>query len=428
MFTYNTIDKINYEILFRFIFFIFLFLIGIYFFSQFGVTMDEEYIKNNGLLDYNFIKNIFFNYDTVNFEKTFSEYLKKSGKFSGFFYTIVFFVNDLIKNYIDIDIYKIAHLLNFSIFILSCVCFFKIILIRFGNKTFSYLSVLIIFTTPRIFAESFYNNRDIYYLSINLINLYFIQKLFLDFNFKNILIFSLISGMCINARLFGLLILFLVFLFLILEYEDKISKRKLISNLTLITLITFIFLILLTPYLWLNPLNNFIEYYFNDSYISSNILVTNLFLGNLYSSLNTPWYFYIVWIFFTIPVIFLFLIIMGLFLKIIFFSKRILNLIPNKNLWVNNIEMFDLFVLISLVLTVFGMSRFSPVNYDGWRHLYFLYPLLVLNIFYILNFLLKNHKFFYLITLFFLSFNIFFNFYWIKKNHPYQFLYFNFFN
>jgi len=425
MFSYNTIFKCNSELLSRFLFFIFLFVVGIYSFDEYGVSFDEESYRDNALIDYNFIKNIFFNYGSINFRETFNEYFLKAGKFSSFFYIIVFFTNDLVKDYNNIDLYKIAHLLNFSIFILACYCFFKIVLIRFKSKIYSYLAVLILFTTPRIFAESFFNNRDIYYLSINLINLYFVQKIFLKLNFKNILIYSLISALCINMRLFGLINFFLVFIFLLLELENKISIKKLIINLILIFFLTIFFLILISPYYWLDPFTNFIKYYFTDFIITGNIRITNLFLGNLYSSQNTIWYYYIVWIFFTIPIFFLSLYISGFFSKMIFFFQRLLKLIPNHNLWINKSEMFDLYITISLIIFLFGVSRFSPVNLDGWRHVYFLYPLMVINIFYLLDLLIKKYRFLYFICLIFLSFNIIFNFYWIKKNHPYQFVYFN---
>ena len=415
------------ENLIIFFFFISLLIIGFLSIGDYGVSIDEIAYKRDALLQYEFIKNFLFdNYNNIG--EIYGELHSKSTKLPSFFYFLVFLVNDIFKVFnIYIDLFKIAHLVNFTLFILACICFFNIIRNNFNNKLYSYLGVLILFTTPRFFAESFYNNRDIYFLSIFLINLYFIEKLFHHLNYKNIIIYSFFASLCINARIFGLINFFIVFTFLLLEYDKKFSIRKLISFFSLKIILTIIFIILFNPLLWFEPFNNFINYLFTDLNETGTIEVTNLILGQTYPSNDSPWFFYIVWIFFTIPFLYSLSILIGYIPKCYFFLKNLLNLKKEKNIWSNKNELFDLFIIVSIFIFIFGMSRFGSVKYDGWRHLYFLYPLLIFNILfffeYIKKYLLLRNFFIFLIVI-----NIIYNFYWIKKNHPYQYTYFNYLN
>ena len=67
------------------------------------------------------------------------------------------------------------------------------------------------------------------------------------------------------------------------------------------------------------------------------------------------------------------------------------------------------------------------IGYSGWRHLYFIYPsIIMLSLFgfHYLNFFLKSKKL-NLIIYFFILFNISYLIYWNYKYHPYQYVYFN---
>jgi hypothetical protein len=186
-------------------------------------------------------------------------------------------------------------------------------------------------------------------------------------------------------------------------------------------------MILLNPLLWFEPFSNFINYIFTDLNETGTIEVTNLILGQTYSSNNSPWFFYIVWILFTIPLLYVASILIGLIPKCYFFLKNLFYLSDGKNIWSNKNELFDLFIVVSIFIYIFGMSRFGSVKYDGWRHLYFLYPLMIFNILFMIDYI-KKYFFLKNLVISLLILNIIYNFYWIKKNHPYQYTYFNYLN
>ena len=146
-------------------------------------------------------------------------------------------------------------LTNF-LFISSLIFFYLTVLEIFKDKYFSILAVLILYTSPRIFAESFYNNKDIVFMSFYLCNL-FCNKIFNKFSYKNALFFALTLTIAINIRVIGIYLLLVFFFFRFSKFLTKKYKK----NYKIFIFFIFVHLILLFsfwPFLWESPLENLI--------------------------------------------------------------------------------------------------------------------------------------------------------------------------
>ena len=221
------LQYININKIINFIFFATLIIIGYLIHNDYGVSIDEDIYKVIAKNEYSFLKKIFLN-NIIDFKIYFNELVNNNtSKVSSLFYNLIFFFKDVIYYFtqIDYETKKIANLFLNTLFVISNICFFKIVKIRFKNILYSYLAVLILYTSPRFFAESYYNYRDLLFLSLILIFFYFTQKLFNKLNYKNIFFFSIISSICIGLRFFGIIFFISDILFLILEYENKIKKK-----------------------------------------------------------------------------------------------------------------------------------------------------------------------------------------------------------
>ena len=74
---------------------------------------------------------------------------------------------------------------------------------RFNSDYIAIFGVLLLFITPRVFGDSFQNNKDIIFLSFTIISTYFCFKI-LDNNYKrNIFLFCFFSAIATSIRLFG---------------------------------------------------------------------------------------------------------------------------------------------------------------------------------------------------------------------------------
>ena len=112
-------------------------------------------------------------------------------------------------------------------------------------------------STPRIFSHSFYNSKDILFLSLIIIATYFCIELLKKFSFKNLIFSCVFCAFASNIRVIGIYLPILTFIFYIF-LEDKFKKKKNL-NFFLIYFSIFIFILyLIWPFLWQNPLENFL--------------------------------------------------------------------------------------------------------------------------------------------------------------------------
>ena len=163
--------------------------------------------------------------------------------------------------------------------------------------------------------------------------------------------------------------------------------------------------------------------------LHENLIVVNYYFGNFIQSDMMPWHYRTVWFLITTPIIILILFIIGMTgqsFKIYDNLKKSLN----KNYKFNNNSLFDLYLFFTFILTLFLVEEFNASKFGGWRHLYFLYPIVIYFSIYCIIFLKERfkHKFIIFMIFFLLSMNMTFNFFWMIKNHPNQYLYFNLLN
>ena len=76
-------------------------------------------------------------------------------------------------------IYFLRHFLIFLIFLTGIFYFYLILKNRFSNNYIIIFGLALLFFSPRIFANSFYNNKDLIFLSVSCIFFYYGIK-FLD--------------------------------------------------------------------------------------------------------------------------------------------------------------------------------------------------------------------------------------------------------
>ena len=116
------------------------------------------------------------------------------------------------------------HYLNFIIFFISLVYFFKTCELRFKNQYLAYIGVIILLFSPRIFANSFYNSKDIIFMSFLIIATFYGLNFFLKQSFRNGFLFALFSGLTIDIRILGIILP--VSIFFIIFFENFLNKRN----------------------------------------------------------------------------------------------------------------------------------------------------------------------------------------------------------
>ena len=154
--------------------FTFFFLIGIITFKDYGISVDEEFQRSSGFYWLNFVLSF------LDFEELKELSAFKLDEIKGFtlsnvatnqYYGIIFdlpvaFLEVIFKINDSQNYFYFKHFLNFTIFFIGSIFFYKLLLNRFKNYKVSLIGTLFFILSPRIYGHSFYNPKDIIFLSL----------------------------------------------------------------------------------------------------------------------------------------------------------------------------------------------------------------------------------------------------------------------
>ena len=166
--------KINKDTFIIFLIFSSLLSVGLVSFDDFGIGIDEDNSRINGYVSLKYIYSIFNSsfLDQINGIKieNINNY-NEQGNGVIFDLPLAF-----IENFFQINDYRnqflLRHLLSYIIFFISLIYFYKLILIKNKSQFLAIIGVLFLFFSPRIFAQSFFNPKDVGFMSMCIINIY----------------------------------------------------------------------------------------------------------------------------------------------------------------------------------------------------------------------------------------------------------------
>ena len=413
-----------------------IFIAGIFTYQDYGISVDEKFQRSNGFYWLNYLIS-FTNLEDlktlVNLKlSTIQDFtLADVQKFN--FYGILFdlpaaFIETILNLKNSSDIYNVRHLLNFFYYFIGSVFFYKILNKRF-NGSASLLGILLFLLSPRIYGESFYNSKDIIFLSFLSIAIFYCFEFLENKKIKSLILFSFFTGACIQTRIIGI---FLPLSFLIFYFFSLISNKKeiyLIPKYVFYIFLTIFFLFIFWPYLWENPVKNFLFIFTNLSSITPDLKI--LFNGEYVNVNYMPFNYLPTWILVSSPVINSLLFLLGSYFIFIRFFKRLVTfekLALNKyDLWRSKNELQDLFMFINFYAILIIFISFNITLVNSWRYAFFLNIFIIYIATFALDYLFikfRNRKVVLSLkvcVIFFLLVNLFKIYYF----HPFQGLYFN---
>ena len=139
------------------------------------------------------------------------------------------------------EYYEMRHFLVFIIFLFGSFFFYKILINRFENYLVSIFGLILFILTPRIFGDSFWNNKDIIFLSFYIFSIYNYFKFLDNKSLGNLFWLSFFSAISSSIRIAGI---FLPISFIFFYLINKISKRNDIQGNLVLIYIALFFLIL----------------------------------------------------------------------------------------------------------------------------------------------------------------------------------------
>jgi len=378
-------------------------MIALISFTEYGISWDEEYQRKIGLVNYEYI-----------FSDS-KELLTFNERDYGVAFELPLILIEKALNLTDSrDIFFMRHLVTHLFFLIGCFFFFLLIDFLYKNKLLAAIGFFLIVLHPRIYGHSFFNSKDIPFLTMFMISMYFTVIAFKKRSVFNFIVLGLCVGLLVNIRIIGIMMFATI---LTLLFIDAIVKKELLKHtkLAMIFVLSSAFILYATwPFLWIDPINNFILVLKNMSQFRWDSIL--LFKGVFIKGTEIDWSYIPVWVSITTPIGYLLLGVLSSILLLFHFFKNPTSILYDSILRHNLTFLFYAFTPVVAVIVL------HSVLYDGWRHLFFIYPPFIMLVVFWIDYFKGKIKWasITLLVLFF-THSIFF----MVKNHPFQHVYFN---
>ncbi|UOQ66088.1 ArnT family glycosyltransferase [Hymenobacter volaticus] len=271
--------------------------------------------------------------------------------------------------------YLLRHLLIFLVFVLGAWALYRLSWLRFNSQMVGVLTATLLVLSPRMFGEAFFNGKDIVFLVCFTLAMFTLACLVQQPTLKRAVLHGLATAIAIAMRLPALILIFFtvgsfVLLALYPSPTDSVARRRYPFILGLYLLVTALGVVGCWPYLWEAPLSRFVSAYRSLSHYSWPF--TTLYLGKFHLATQLPWHYIPVWLLVTTPLPYVVAAIIGL-------ASSLWLVVRTQGNYLRTLAgRFDLVVIGWLLCPVLSVIVLKSTLYDGWRHLYFIYPALLL--------------------------------------------------
>lgn len=403
------------------LFFTIFFIYGCLTFRDYGLSGDENLQRRHALVTYKYLVPSVANIvtDTVNFPEIpeISEY--------GSFYGVAIQLPPVIIEHIFgfklsyQALYQMRHFYNFMMFFVAAILFYMLCKKVTGKEDYGLLGTVMLIVSPRILADSFYNVKDLMGLSLFVINLYVAYCTLYKPKLINLIVLAVTSALCINVRIVGGVII-AVCLFLILVEGLYKKDYSVIWKCIITGILTFVSYIFFTPMAWENLSNilmKTVSTFSNFTKWGNN----NLYFGNMIKASQLPWHYLFVWIWITTPIAYTTFAVFGFIMEYFVMYENWKKKKADKLLE-------EVFFCLVLMIPFLYVVVVRPVLYCGWRHFYFIYPVIIIfslkGFMKLLQIVQKKVWISCLIKVV-LAVDIGSTLLWLGLNHPYGYVYFN---
>jgi hypothetical protein len=352
-----------------FLFFIAYLLIGIAVYKDYGVHWDGPKEFKRGILSWLYIKH------------GSPELFEWDGRFHGPAFELLLLPAEriLCPSGDTRRLYQVRHACTFGLFYVSVFIFYLLAKRRFNSWKMGLVGAIFLIASPQIFANSFYNAKDIPFLSLFIISIYTLLNYLERKTVSAAVIHAVACALLIDVRIGGILVPVLTAFFLAKEIWSMVKRpdeRMRLRQDSVPVLVSFglfwAVLVVVTigfwPFLWPHPLLHFKQaltvmsaYPFTGS---------NFYLGNYVESSHLPWHYVPFNLLVTTPLAYSLLFSIG------FYSLGRSFVVRAGPPELRRPD--DLLYLAWFSLPLAYVFVRQPVLYNSWRHMFFIYPAFIM--------------------------------------------------
>jgi hypothetical protein len=339
-------------------FFVSYLLIGLLVFKDYGISWDEIPTRRFGIMYVDRLVPNLAALDSVRAEGG-----PAYERFGPFFEIVLVRAERLLQPMDLRTLFFRRHLATFLIFFAGVVFFHRFLRRRFGPGI-SLLACVCLVSSPQLFSHAFYNVKDIAFLTMFVATMLTLDSLLSRPGWRTMVVHALTTVILLGTRVLGIFAM-------MLTAAGAFARRPTQRTVWLLfgyAVIAGVLLPLAWPVLQIDFAGVVGDAVMGTT--SNPYLGANLFRGRQISAAHLPWDYVPTWIVITTPVIITALFLVGSAVCAAQVARR-----PREYFFKE--EQRDLLVLLWFFMPVVGCMVLRPTLYDGWRHLFFVYPAMV---------------------------------------------------
>lgn len=271
------------------------------------------------------------------------------------------------------DVYLSRHALQHLFFLVSGVFCYALVYRLFGSRIVALLAMILFLIHPRLYAASFVNSKDVPFLGMFMIALFFLHRAFRKDTAFAFMLCGVAVGLLVNVRIVGVLLFAVVAglrLLDLMRASGGAERRRVLATLGVFALFSVVTMYATWPYLWPDPIDRFVESW---ERFARHDQAWNIFEGGFIRASEVPLRYIPRWFAITTPLVVLALGVAGA-IRILARSAAHWRDAP-----FNTPARFPLLIVLLATGPVLGTWLIGSLLYDAWRHMYFLYaPFLLL--------------------------------------------------
>ena len=340
-------------------------VVGFAVLDDYGVTGDAGWQRTNGYVSYDYI--------LAKRDALIGEY--DTNRYYGVAFELALTATERGLGLEDSrHVYLVRHLLTHLLFLAGGFFAWLLAYRLFGSRAVALLAMLIFLLHPRLYAHSFFNTKDLPFLSVFMISLCLIHRAFRRDEVWAFALCGVGVAALTNIRLIGVMLFAAVLGMLALDLFHALRSgrgvKRVLANGAAFSLAAGLTLYATFPVLWKDPLALADGLRTLGAYP---LHWATLFRGEWVQWPNIPWDFIPTWMLITTPPVALALAALGIA------SVARLCAADWRGMFANSDARFALLAAACLVLPVAAAIVLNSNLYGDWRHMYFLYaPLCVL--------------------------------------------------
>ncbi|GAA3937251.1 glycosyltransferase family 39 protein [Hymenobacter algoricola] len=279
--------------------------------------------------------------------------------------------------------YLMRHLLIFFTFLGGTWALYNIGRIWLRDWRFGLAAAALLVLSPRFFVEAFTNGKDIVFMAFFTLAMYTLVRLLRRPTPGRAVGHGIATALAIDVRILALMLLAFTLVMVMLELlprpaaaadpaepAARVSPARWLLLLLLYIGVTVVGVIIGWPHLWEAPLTNFLHAFASLSHYDWPF--SNLYFGRLIPGATPVWHYLPVWIIITTPVAYTLASLIGLGAWV----TRAFRLgLAGLHTLAGRLDWLIAGWLLGPLLVIIVLHS---VVYDSWRHVYFVYPALLL--------------------------------------------------